>query len=176
LAARTPARIVAPELSGMRMRVVARGPTASEKHAVSEPKPNMKMPVRLASLERATRPMEAIPSRIPSKVSPLTGLGHQKSAGIVAHELSSFQARAAERDRATVKHAMIELPQPRSKPLARLASLEGAAPPVQTIPSRIPSNIGALTSLVHFETAPFPYHGTMPGSGRPFLNADTEGN
>jgi hypothetical protein len=117
-----PARIVAPELSGMRTRVVARGPTASVKHAVSEPKPNLKMPVRLASLERAARPMEAIPSRIPSKVSPLTGLGHQKSAGIVAHEWS------------------------------------------------------ALTSLVHFETAPFPYHGAMPGSGRPFLNADTEGH
>jgi hypothetical protein len=62
------------------------------------------------------------------------------------------------------------------KPPVRVASLEGAAPPVQAIPSRIPSNIGALTSLVDFETAPFPYHGTMPESGRPFLNAGTEGH
>ncbi len=35
----------------------------------------------------------------------------------------------------------------------------------------MPSNVGAVTSLVNFETAPFPYHGTVPGSDRPFLNA-----
>jgi hypothetical protein len=31
------------------------------------------------------------------------------------------------------------------------------------------------TSLVHFDTAPFPYHGTMPGSNEPFLNVDENG-
>lgn len=31
------------------------------------------------------------------------------------------------------------------------------------------------TSLVHFETAPFPYHGTMPGTNEPFLNVDENG-
>ena len=46
---------------------------------------------------------------------------------------------------------------------------------MQAIPSRIPSDAGALTSLVHFETAPFPYHGIVPNSGEPFLNAGTEG-
>jgi hypothetical protein len=40
-------------------------------------------------------------------------LDFQRSAGIVADEWSSFQARAAERDRATVKHAAKELPKPR---------------------------------------------------------------
>ena len=39
-----------------------------------------------------------------------------------------------------------------------------------------PFNFGTLTSLEDFETAPFPYHGTVPTSGRPFLNAGTEGH
>ena len=30
--------------------------------------------------------------------------------------------------------------------------------------------------MVDFETAPFPYHGAMPGSGRPFLNAGEAGH
>ena len=42
--------------------------------------------------------------------------------------------------------------------------------------SRVPVNIEAKTSLVDFETAPFPYHGKMPGSDRPFLNAGEEGH
>jgi hypothetical protein len=33
----------------------------------------------------------------------------------------------------------------------------------------------ARTALVPFETAPFPYHGTMPGSNAPFLNVDEGG-
>ena len=47
---------------------------------------------------------------------------------------------------------------------------------MQAIPSRISSNTGALTSLVNFETAPFPYRGTVPDLGQPFLNAETEGH
>ncbi|MET0407227.1 MAG: alpha/beta hydrolase [Hyphomicrobium sp.] len=31
------------------------------------------------------------------------------------------------------------------------------------------------TSLVHFDTAPFPYHGTMPGSNVPFLDVNDNG-
>jgi len=33
----------------------------------------------------------------------------------------------------------------------------------------------ARTALVPFESAPFPYHGSMPGSGTPFLNVDEGG-
>jgi hypothetical protein len=147
---------MARELSGLQTRVAERG-HAPAKHAAKVPKPNLKMPVRLASLERSARSVEAIPSRIPSSVS----------------ERSRLQTRPAERDRAPAKHAAKEPPKPSLKLPVRLASLEGA-PPVQANPLRIPSNIGALTSLVDFETAPFPYHGTMPESGRPFLNAGTE--
>src|SRR6185369_13027701 len=68
---------------------------------------------------------------------------------------------------------------PRS--LIHLAALETVAPqfpPLQTPrapgPSHIPS-IGDRTSLVDFETAPFPYRGAVPGSNRPFLSAGEEG-
>jgi hypothetical protein len=158
----------------LQARVAARD-RASAKHTVTEPKPNLKMPFRLASLEGAAPPVQAIPSRIPSNVSSLTGLGRQKPARTVAREWSSSQTSAAEYDHALAKHAAIEVPKPHLKPPVRLASLEGAAPRVRAKPSRIPSK-RALTSLVDFETAPFPYHGTMPGSDRPFLNAGTEGH
>ncbi len=94
-------------------------------------------------------------------------LGRESRARILAHERSRLQTRP--------KHAAKEL-KPSLKPPVRLASLEGAAPPVEANPSPIPSNAGALTSLVDFETAPFPYHGTVPASGQPFLNAGTEGH
>ncbi len=101
-------------------------------------------------------------------------LGDESPARIVAREWSRLQTRVAEkvadRGRAPVKQSAKE-PKPSLKPQVRLASLEGAAPPEEVVPSRIPSNVGSLTSLVDFETAPFPYHGTMPGTGRPFLNA-----
>jgi hypothetical protein len=68
------------------------------------------------------------------------------------------------------------------RPQIHLASLETVAPqisglhlPAEPVPSRIPF-IGARTSLVDFETAPFPYHGAVPGSNRPFLNAGEEGH
>jgi hypothetical protein len=63
-----------------------------------------------------------------------------------------------------------------TRPPIRLASLEGAEPAPPVIPSRIPPNVGSLTNLVDFETAPFPYHGMTPGSGRPFLNAGEDGH
>ncbi|MGO9047474.1 MAG: hypothetical protein ACLQFW_11375 [Xanthobacteraceae bacterium] len=99
-------------------------------------------------------------------------LGRESPARIVAREWSRLQTRVAKRGRVMAKHAAKE-PKPTLKLPVRLASLESAAPPVEAIPSSIPSNVGALTSLVDFETAPFPYHGTMPDSGRPFLNAGT---
>jgi hypothetical protein len=153
----SPARIVAREWSSLQTRLTERG-RAPAKHAATEPKPSLKPPV---------------PSRIPSNVGALTSLGREKPARIVARERSRLQTRVLERSRTPAKHAAKE-PKPNLKPPVRLASLEGVAPPVHAIPSRIPSNVGALTSLVDFETAPFPYHGTMPESGRPFLDAGTE--
>ena len=112
--------------------------------------------------------------------------GGDTPASIVARGWSDLLEMRSERrvaDRArtpapAVKQAVKEAVKPVAKeaklsvkPAVRLASLEGAEPAIPPIPSRIPSHIGALTRLVDFETAPFPYHGMVPGSGRPFLNA-----
>ena len=113
--------------------------------------------------------------------------GGESPASIVARGWSDLlemrsERRVADRVRtpapAAVKQAVKEAVKPVAKearlsvkPAVRLASLEGAEPAIPPIASRIPSNVGALTRLMDFETAPFPYHGVVPGSGRPFLNA-----
>jgi hypothetical protein len=67
-----------------------------------------------------------------------------------------------------VHTASIEKPTP-----VMLASAPNPVPNSSLIPPpRVPlGNIEAKTSLVDFETAPFPYHGMVPGSNRPFLDA-----
>ena len=49
-----------------------------------------------------------------------------------------------------------------------------SAPP--SIPPRSGPDGAAKTALVDFETAPFPYDGTIPGSDRPFLDAGEAGH
>jgi len=56
---------------------------------------------------------------------------------------------------------------------APLAAIEAVAPRMPA--NAIPANPMARTSLVDFESAPFPYHGKMPDSDRPFLNAGEAG-
>ena len=111
----------------------------------------------------------------------------ESPASIVASEWSLLvEARAekrvaAERPHvpspapATPKQAMREAAKPVVKEArlsvkpVKLASLDTGEPEATPLPSRIPSNVGALTRLVDFENAPFPYRGVVPGSGRPFL-------
>jgi hypothetical protein len=100
--------------------------------------------------------------------------GRESPASTVTRA-SSRLPKSAERGRAAVKHAASQS-KPHPKPPVRLASLEDDAPPVAPTHSRVPSNFGTLTSLEDFETAPFPYHGLVPASGRPFLNAGAEGH
>ena len=102
-----------------------------------------------------------------------TRLGRKSAARIGAREAHTRFARHSRA--AAVKHAA-KGPKSNLKPPVRLTSLEGAAPPIEANRSHISSNVGALTSLVDFETAPFPYHGSVPNSGQPFLNAGAEGH
>jgi hypothetical protein len=113
--------------------------------------------------------------------------GGDSAASIVAREWSFFQpVQQADRSPAPAKAAEIKTP-------VRVAALGSATPQIATLhaaPSpivpqvltpqvlahQVPTNIEAKTSLVDFETAPFPYHGNMPGSDRPFLNAGEEGH
>jgi hypothetical protein len=67
-----------------------------------------------------------------------------------------------------VHTASIEKPTPQMM----LASAPNPVPAAPHVPL---ANIEAKTSLVDFETAPFPYHGTVPGSNRQFLDAGQPG-
>jgi hypothetical protein len=105
----------------------------------------------------------------------------ESAANIVAREWKLFnRPKIADRGGTPAKHATRE---PHLRPAVHLASLEGAPlsipafhAPTEAVPSHIRPPIGVQTALVDFETAPFPYHGTMGDSGRPFLNAGEEGH
>lgn len=104
------------------------------------------------------------------------GIANTESpANVVAREWSRLEpTRIVERTRAAAKLAakapVLKLP-------VRVASLENAAPQPapDNAPAHMTSRIGGVTSLVDFETAPFPYHGMIPGLNRPFLNVKGDG-
>jgi hypothetical protein len=107
----------------------------------------------------------------------------ESASSIIAREWDQLQP-VRQASRAPVPAAK---PAPATKPPVRVASADStpprltpprsAAAPVAALPAPLaaaPStgvSAEAKTSLVDFETAPFPYHGTMPGSDRPFLNS-----
>ena len=104
----------------------------------------------------------------------------------IAKEITVAKEAAIVKEPAAVKEAVVVKEAAAAKETARslihLAALETVAPqypplhaPSEPGPSRIPF-IGARTSLVDFETAPFPYHGAVPGSNRPFLSAGEDGH
>jgi hypothetical protein len=99
--------------------------------------------------------------------------GGISASTIVAREWSLF---APKQDTEAPKTAMI-------KPPIRVATID--FPPPQIAPRnpalvpvvpRMSATIEAKTSLVDFVTAPFPYHGMVPGSNRPFLSSDEQGD
>jgi hypothetical protein len=111
--------------------------------------------------------------RLPTAAPPETNLGDADSpATIVAREWSRLESpRVADRGPAPAKQ-VAKAPNP--KPV-RLAALENPTAAIAA-PSRPASSFGPETSLMDFETAPFPYHGTIPGSNRPFLNVNEDGH
>ncbi|HUZ31308.1 MAG TPA: hypothetical protein VMV19_04265 [Xanthobacteraceae bacterium] len=96
-------------------------------------------------------------------------LGTETPASVVAREWGRLE-RMPESGRALTKQIAKA---PSLKPPLRMASLERTAP--ITAPLRPSLNTGAVTTMVDFATAPFPYHGAMPGSDRPFLNVAENG-
>jgi hypothetical protein len=121
-------------------------------------------------------------TRIDHPPAPITSnfLGGESAASIVAREWKLFNPpKVADRGSIPARQAAKE---PHLKPAVHLASLESAPlsvpafrTPMQAVPSHIRPPIGEQTALVDFETAPFPYHGTIGDSDRPFLNAGEEG-
>ena len=101
-------------------------------------------------------------------------IGGEPAATIVARDWSYFTPKQTA-EQAAPKAAMI-------KPPIRVATIDRVLPQiaprsraVAPVVARVPVNEEAKTSLVDFATAPFPYHGMVPGSNRPFLSADAEG-
>jgi hypothetical protein len=108
-------------------------------------------------------------------------IARERLKGSTALPSSRSKTKSAERVGAV--HRPTRQLRPVPKPGVRVASLDYAASPPAGTRSRgafnfgtAPFGFGSTTSLEDFETAPFPYHGTMPGSGRPFLNAGAEGH
>jgi hypothetical protein len=93
-------------------------------------------------------------------------------ARVVAAAPAPAPVRTASVD--PVHTASIEKPTPSiEKPTQMM--LASAPNPVPAVPHVPLGNIEAKTSLVDFETAPFPYHGAVPGSNRQFLDAGQSG-
>ncbi|MGO9701265.1 MAG: alpha/beta hydrolase [Xanthobacteraceae bacterium] len=120
--------------------------------------------------------------RIDHPPAPLTDnylSSNESPAHIVAREWKLFTLpKVADRGSMPARHATKAA---NLKPAVHLASLEGAPQsipafhaPTEAVPSHVRPPIGEQTALVDFETAPFPYHGMMGDSGRPFLNAGEE--
>lgn len=55
------------------------------------------------------------------------------------------------------------------------AGTQAAVPQPHQVQSRSGPLKQARTSLVAFQTAPFPYRGNVPGTGKPFLNIEQDG-
>jgi hypothetical protein len=120
-----------------------------------------------SSYERMDRPL-AVAAPYPSLA------GAESPASIVEREWSRLETRVAERGRALVKRIAKA---PVLRPPVRVAAIGSTVPQLApaTAPSHVMPNFKGETTLVDFETAPFPYHGTIPGTNRPFLNVGESG-
>jgi hypothetical protein len=127
----------------------------------------------------------------PTAVAPAV---RESASSIIARDWSYFEPkRTADVPRQpatpakTRVAAVAPVPAPAPAPVrtasidpVHIASIEKPSPqmvlasapnPVPAAPHLPLGNIEAKTSLVDFETAPFPYHGGVPGSNRQFLDA-----
>jgi hypothetical protein len=105
----------------------------------------------------------------------------ESAASVVAKEWSFFQpAREAQRPQLPAEAAAPKAP-------TRVASIDRSAPNQRTTPQtapispvapiavpRLPATTEPKTTLADFATAPFPYHGMLPGSDRPFLTTGSQ--
>jgi hypothetical protein len=124
--------------------------------------------------------------------SAIAAAGSESASTIVARDWSYFEpTRTADlpRQPATPAKARVATAAPAPVRTASLdpvhtASIEKPAPQLLAYapnPAPMPTphvplaNIEAKTSLVDFATAPFPYHGMVPGANKPFLDAGEPG-
>ena len=117
----------------------------------------------------------------------MASFSRESAATIVARDWSFFQpgpkSDRVAAETTNTKPAVQPVAQLPIQPPIHVAVIDRPAPQVAArnpavaaVAPRIPTNVEAKTSLVDFETAPFPYHGMVPGSDRPFLNAGQQGH
>jgi len=124
-----------------------------------------------AYIRTATDAATFAPSSPPPTITGSLG-GGEAASTIVAREWSLFEPQRTAEVRVPAKPAP-----PKAAAPVRTAALEPTVPqslapaiaPPAIVSPRVPANVEAKTSLVDFETAPFPYRGMLPGSDRPFL-------
>jgi hypothetical protein len=86
---------------------------------------------------------------------------------IVPKQETGIEAPKTTMIKAPIRVATIDVASP------QIAPRDPASVPVAL---RMPATLEAKTSLVDFATAPFPYHGMVPGSNRRFLSSNEQGD
>jgi hypothetical protein len=86
---------------------------------------------------------------------------------IVPKQETGIEAPKTTMIKAPIRVATIDVASP------QIAPRDPASVPVAL---RMPATLEAKTSLVDFATAPFPYHGMVPGSNRRFLSSNEHGD
>jgi hypothetical protein len=107
----------------------------------------------------------------------------ESPASIVDREWSVFSNRGTAQNAAPTPAAAPAKTAKIAVPPVHVAAIDSAAPAtaaarpaVESVALHRNADIKAKTGLVAFATAPFPYHGMVPGTDRPFLNAGQEGH
>jgi hypothetical protein len=107
----------------------------------------------------------------------LTASTSTNAASIVAQGFSSLQQlQEAPSNRIAAKAAGLDLPQARVVSRGDEPAIAALHPKSDVVIPRTLDNIREKTTLIDFETAPFPYHGDMPGTNQRFLNVGQEGH
>jgi hypothetical protein len=172
-------------------------PFAMSTYAPSAPASGGETSIAKSDLSATYAPSAPLPR--PAAVAPAV---RESAASVIARDWSYFEpkriadvprqpATPAKTRVAAVAPAPAPAPVPTPAPVrtasidpVHTASIEKPAPqmvlasapnPVPAVPHVPLGNIEAKTSLVDFETAPFPYHGGVPGSNRQFLDAGQPG-
>jgi hypothetical protein len=131
----------------------------------------------ISSYPRTDAVRSVVASRFASAGDVTSSLGApgsgEAAASVIARDWTFFQPGEGQQSAPATKTAKLKTP---AAPI-RVASV-GPTPPLATLnptpdlgASRLPANIAAKTTLVDFQTAPFPYHGAVPGTDHPFLHS-----
>ncbi len=98
-------------------------------------------------------------------------------AALIAHDWSLFEPKFdADNAPLGMKAAKLAIAPPlQYASLDQVPPLPVRRPVPELAEPKLPANVETKTALVDFQTAPFPYHGVVPGTDHPFLDAGESG-